>query len=233
MIFGICFHRFFHFSHFFSLVPPPQKKNDTPWCLLWSPYPKENDRHVFVWPTNAFLSVPSRMSLTTRRVMLSEWVNGVKLSTLPKEVPMGCHGPWMVPVKNFFGGMMVDGCWCLVQQQIFVENKKGVVVLPQARIYEIGINVRSTRRWFAIQFLHQVFSPTRLRKTLLWLFLSGSWKIVRKPFKPAAVASTKLFFKTSCLCFAAIWKRKFPNKGPAGSCIDPDLTCSDLVSGWN
>ena len=214
----------FHFSHFFLV------------CLLWSPcrtYPKENDRHVFVWPTNSIPLVPSRMSLTTRRVMLSEWVNGVKLSTLPKEVPMGCYvGPeWYKMWRLFFWGV-VDGCWWLVQQ-IFVENKKGVVVLLSARIFEIGINVRSTRRWFAIQFLHQVFSPTRLRKTLLWLFLSGSWKIDWKPFKPAAVASTKLFFKTSCLCFAAIWKRKFPNKGPAGSCIDPDLTCSDLVSGWN
>lgn len=83
-------------------------------CLLWSPYPKENDRHVFVWPSNAFLSVPSRMSLTTRRVMLSEWVNGVKLSTLPKEVPMGCRGPRMVPDDGWWllmVGPTTDFCW--------------------------------------------------------------------------------------------------------------------------
>ncbi len=43
-----------------------------------------------------------RTSLTTRRVMLSEWVNGVKLSTLPKEVPRTAAGQGPGGVKGVF-----------------------------------------------------------------------------------------------------------------------------------
>lgn len=108
MIFGICFHRFFHFAHFlvvsatkkkrhtvvFVLIAIPKRKRQTRFCLA-------NQRLSFGSFEDVFDDAPCDA------LGMGEWREAQHVAQRGAD-GLQC-GPRMVRVKIFFGGM-VDGC---------------------------------------------------------------------------------------------------------------------------